>query len=51
MGRLIQKGTAQGHAVLERLVELGLVEAKCEKKGRVYHLYLDKTLVALYGVK
>ncbi len=39
VGRLIQKGTAQAHAVLERLVERGLVEAKGEKKGRVYHLH------------
>ena len=47
MGRLIQKGTAQGHAVLERLVERGLVEAKGEKKGRVYHLHA--TLYAQLG--
>jgi ATP-dependent DNA helicase RecG len=37
-GMLIQKGTAEGRAVLERLHERGLVEAKGEKKGRVYHL-------------
>jgi len=47
MGRLIQKGTTQGHAVLERLVERGLVEAKGEKKGRVYHLHA--TLYARLG--
>jgi ATP-dependent DNA helicase RecG len=37
-GRLLQKGAADGHAVLERLQERGLLEAKGEKRGRVYHL-------------
>lgn len=37
-GDLIQKGTTEGHAVLEQLVERGLVEAKGEGRGRVYHL-------------
>jgi ATP-dependent DNA helicase RecG len=35
---LLQKGAADGHAVLERLQERGLLEAKGEKRGRVYHL-------------
>ncbi len=37
-GKLIQKGNSEGHAVLERLVERHLIEAKGEKRGRVYHL-------------
>ncbi|MCC7449644.1 MAG: putative DNA binding domain-containing protein [Anaerolineae bacterium] len=37
-GKLIQKGTAQGRAVLEKLFERGLVEARGEKRGRIYHL-------------
>lgn len=37
-GRLIQKGPAQGRAVLERLQERGILTAKGEKRGRVYHL-------------
>ncbi len=37
-GQLIQKGTRQGHVVLEQLNEKGLIEAKGEKRGRVYHL-------------
>lgn len=37
-GQLIQKGQSEGRAVLEHLHERGLVEAKGEKKGRVYHL-------------
>jgi len=37
-GRLIQKGTAYGRSVLERLNERGLVEARGEKRGREYHL-------------
>ena len=37
-GHLIQKGTRQGHVVLEQLNEKGLIEAKGEKRGRVYHL-------------
>ena len=47
VGRLIQKGTTQGHAVLEGLVERGLVEAKGERKGRVYHLHA--TIYAQFG--
>ncbi|GEM_PF-1203827 len=38
IGKLIQKGTTEGHAVLERLVERGLLQSKGEKRGRVYHL-------------
>lgn len=38
VGMVIQKGTSEGHAVLERLVERGLVGAKGERRGRVYHL-------------
>jgi ATP-dependent DNA helicase RecG len=38
IGRLIQKGTTEGHALLERLHERGLVEGRGEKKGRVFHL-------------
>lgn len=37
-GILIQKGMTRGRSVLENLLERGLVEAKGEKKGRVYHL-------------
>lgn len=37
-GRLIQKGTSDGRAVLERLHERGLIEARGEKRGRTYHL-------------
>jgi len=37
-GRLIQKGTAEGRRVLEHLHELGLVEGRGERSGRVYHL-------------
>ncbi|MCA9442238.1 MAG: putative DNA binding domain-containing protein, partial [Candidatus Omnitrophica bacterium] len=37
-GQLIQKGTSEGRAVLEQLHERGLVEAKGERRGRVYHL-------------
>jgi ATP-dependent DNA helicase RecG len=36
--RLIQKGPPDGRAVLERLQERGLLEARGEKKGRIYHL-------------
>jgi ATP-dependent DNA helicase RecG len=36
--RLLQKGPSDGNAVLERLQERGLLEAKGEKRGRVYHL-------------
>ncbi len=38
IGRLTQRGEAHARSVLERLVERGLVEAKGEKRGRVYHL-------------
>jgi ATP-dependent DNA helicase RecG len=37
-GQLIQKGTADGRAVLERLHERGLVDARGERRGRVFHL-------------
>lgn len=37
-GKLIQKGTAEGRRVLEHLHELGLVEGRGERSGRVYHL-------------
>lgn len=36
-GRLIQKGTARGRVVLEKLVERGLLEGKGEKP-RIFHL-------------
>lgn len=36
--KLLQKGPADGHAVLERLHERGLLEAKGERRNRVYHL-------------
>lgn len=35
---LVQKPAADAHAVLERLVEVGLVEARGERRGRSYHL-------------
>lgn len=37
-GRMIQKGGTEGRAVLEKLHERGLIDAKGERKGRVYHL-------------
>lgn len=37
-GVLTQRGTTYGRAILERLNERGLVEARGEKRGRVYHL-------------
>lgn len=37
-GKIIQKGTNEGRAVLEKLLERGFVEARGEKKGRIYHL-------------
>lgn len=37
-GFLTQRGTAHGRATLERLTERGVVEAKGEKRGRIYHL-------------
>jgi ATP-dependent DNA helicase RecG len=36
--RLLQKTEADARAVLERLVEAGLVEGRGERKGRTYHL-------------
>ncbi|MGM0787058.1 MAG: ATP-binding protein, partial [Thermodesulfobacteriota bacterium] len=36
--RLIQKGLSDTRAVLERLHERGMVEARGEKRGRVYHM-------------
>ena len=38
VGRLTQKGDAFARALMERLVERGLVEPRGEKKGRIYHL-------------
>lgn len=38
VSRLIQKATSEARSALERLVERGLVEARGEKRGRVYHL-------------
>ncbi|NLE95481.1 MAG: AAA family ATPase [Dehalococcoidia bacterium] len=35
---LIQKSETEARAVLQRLVEYGLLEPRGEKKGRVYHL-------------
>jgi len=37
-GQLIQKGISQARSVLESLHERGLIEARGEKRGRVYHL-------------
>ena len=37
-GRLIQKGVNEARVVLERLHEAGLLEARGQKRGRVYHL-------------
>ncbi len=36
--RLTQKAESDARAILERLVETGLVEARGERKGRSYHL-------------
>ncbi len=36
--RLLQKPEPDARAVLERLVEIGLVEARGERRGRTYHL-------------
>ncbi len=36
--RLIQRSETDARAVLERLVEVGLVESRGERKGRSYHL-------------
>ncbi len=35
---LLQRSEAEARAVLERLVEIGLLEARGERKGRFYHL-------------
>ena len=37
-GRLIQKGSVEARRTLERLHELGLVDGRGEKGGRIYHL-------------
>jgi ATP-dependent DNA helicase RecG len=37
-GRLIQKGVSEARHILARLHERGLIEAKGETRGRVYHL-------------
>ncbi len=37
-GKLIQKGTSEARRVLEHLHELGLVEGRGERSGRIYHL-------------
>lgn len=37
-GVLIQKGTTEARAVLERLHERGMVEGRGEKRGRIFHL-------------
>jgi len=38
VGGLTQRGEAHARSVLERLVERGLIEARGERRGRVYHL-------------
>ena len=38
VGGLTQRGEAHARGVLERLVERGLIEARGERRGRVYHL-------------
>lgn len=38
VSRLIQRADAHARAVLETLVERGLIEARGERNGRVYHL-------------
>jgi len=40
-GRLIQRGTAEGRAVLEKLHERGMIEGVDGGKGRSYHLNAD----------
>lgn len=55
---LIQKGPAAARSVLEQLVELGWVEGKGERRGRVFHLsasvyrWLDKpeAYVRVHGI-
>ncbi|HKZ16679.1 MAG TPA: hypothetical protein VJ161_04350, partial [Geobacteraceae bacterium] len=36
--KVIQKGASEGRRVLERLLERGLIEARGEKRARIYHL-------------
>lgn len=38
VGQLTQRGETHARAVLERLVERGLIEPRGERRGRVYHL-------------
>lgn len=38
VARAIQKGASEGKRVLERLLERGLIEARGEKRARIYHL-------------
>lgn len=47
VGEILQKGINEGKAILEKLVERGFVEAKGEKKGRIYHL--SAQLYRLFG--
>jgi ATP-dependent DNA helicase RecG len=47
--RLLQKGVADVHAVLERLQERGLLEAKGEKRGRVLIAGMYRQLGHLAG--
>lgn len=44
---LTQRGESHARAIVERLVERGLVEAKGEKRGRVYHL--GASLYKIFG--
>jgi ATP-dependent DNA helicase RecG len=38
VSKAIQKGASEGKRVLERLLERGLIEARGEKRARIYHL-------------
>ncbi|HOP40421.1 MAG TPA: ATP-binding protein [Geobacteraceae bacterium] len=38
VAKVIQKGSSEGKRILERLLERGLIEARGEKRARVYHL-------------
>jgi ATP-dependent DNA helicase RecG len=38
VSKVIQKGSSEGKRVLERLLERGLIEARGEKRARIYHL-------------
>ena len=40
-GRLIQRGTAEGRAALEKMHERGMIEGVGAGKGRAYHLNAD----------